>query len=474
MEPKLAVYPNAPIGYDLIHRGALALAAAQRRGIRVDMPYARKMYKRLGDKLERYRRRLDQTELLRAWRKKYGDNTDLESNDQMADILYNVMGFEAKKLTASGKPSTSQRALETLKQPFVNEVLTYRRLFQARNTFLSAIIKETVRHEKGIWLLHPFFHTHSVQTFRSSSSNINFHNQPKRQKDIMRIIRRCFIPRPGRQLFAGDFSGAEIRMGYCYHKDPNMRAEILDKSKDMHRDAAMKNYCLTWDELGEKGTATYEALRHHGGKNGFIFPEFYGDFYKSCADHMWDDIEIYDLATANGTPLKQHLHKKGIRSYADFEQHVGKVEDWFWGERFPDYNQWRKDWYAEYETKGYFDTLTGFRCQGYMSRNQCINYPVQGSAFHMLLWAFIEIHEELERRNMDSFLLGQIHDEIDGDMNPQEREDVTEICLDVMTKRLPSEWADILVIPLKVDIEFSEIDGSWDDMKEDDDYAFAH
>jgi len=295
---------------------------------------------------------------------------------------------------------------------------------------------------------------HTVRTYRSSCSDPNFQNIPIRDKEIGAIIRKAFIPRKGRKLLECDFSGIEVRIAACYHKDPTMLAYIKDSTKDLHRDMAMECYLLEQRQMTKD-------IRYCG-KNKFVFPQFYGDYYVNCAKNLWKAIDEMSLQTAEGTSLKEHMAKKGIRTLAQFEKHIQKVEDNFWNVRFKKYTQWKKEHYQKYLQNRYFDTLTGFRCQGMMSRNDVINYPVQGSAFHCLLWSLIQIQKQIKIERMQSLIVGQIHDSIILDIVPEEEEKIVAILKEVMTQRIIKHWKWIIV-PLDIEIDVTPIDGSWNE-----------
>jgi DNA polymerase-1 len=97
-----------------------------------------------------------------------------------------------------------------------------------------------------------------------------------------------------------------------------------------------------------------------------------------------------------------------------------------------------------------------------MSRNDCINYPVQGAAFHCLLWAFIELDRIMRDEQWDTRLIGQIHDAIVLDVHPDELSHVVEVIRRVTCSDLPNAWKWINV-PLDVEMELCPIDKSWAD-----------
>lgn len=239
---------------------------------------------------------------------------------------------------------------------------------------------------------------------------------------------------------------------------------VSDKTKDMHRDMAMECYLLPQDQV-------IKPVRHTA-KNKFVFPQFYGDWWKTCAEAMWAASGTDTHKLKNGTPLRDWMRNKGISelgtldkmkpSPRSFYAHIQKVEDRFWNDRFPEYTQWKDAWVKSYQAKGYFQSLTGFICSGVMSRNESINYPVQGSAFHCLLQCLVWMDEWLLENGMDSRIAGQIHDELIMDVHPDEEVAVVRHMQYLMTERLPAHWSWIIV-PLEVELEASPVDGTWYD-----------
>ena len=55
-----------------------------------------------------------------------------------------------------------------------------------------------------------------------------------------------------------------------------------------------------------------------------------------------------------------------------------------------------------------------------MTNNMIVNSPIQGTAFHCLLWSMIEINKFIKKEKLESKLIGQIHDEILVDTVPDE------------------------------------------------------
>ena len=452
--------PYAPEAYDLLHQGTIALAKVEAAGIRVDVDYLERSVRRTRGQIERMTEELETTETMKVWRKAYGGKTKIASGDQLGDVLFNRMGLVCPKKTTTGKNSTDEDVLEQIDDPFVKMLLKIRKLQKALTTNLRGLLRETVD-----GYIHPMFDLNTAATYRSSSQSPNFQNLPIRDPEQGRLIRSAFIPRaPDRQIVEVDYKALEVNIAACYHKDPKMLDYITDPSKDMHRDMAMECFLLPAEQVTKD-------IRFWG-KSGFVFPQFYGDYYIDCAQSMWSEMNKASLKLKNGTLLREHLLSKGIRELGDldpredprpgtFEGHIKQVEKRFWGDRFPVYAKWRKDWYTKYQEQGWFLTLTGFICQGFMRRNEVINYGVQGSAFHCLLWSLIRIAQrEIQKRKMGALIVGQIHDSLVGDVPSSEVPEFVAMCQDVMTRILLRRWRWI-IIPLTVEFEIAPPGRPW-------------
>jgi DNA polymerase-1 len=281
----------------------------------------------------------------------------------------------------------------------------------------------------------------------------------------MQLCRKAIYARPGHQLLSVDFSGIEVRMAGIYTQDEKLIYDILHG--DMHKDMAIELYKL--DSLDKQHEG--EKNLRQGGKNGFVFPQFYGDYYANCAYNLLKWAKISSLA--NGTPALEHLSNKGlirlskkgaVANYDKFIEHVKQVEDRFWNERYRGYSKWKDRVWRQYKRTGYVDMLTGFRCSGIMNKKDVNNYPFQGTAFHCLLKTFIEVDKIQQEENWDSRLVCQIHDELTVDTHPDELMHVAKTIVDVATKKLPEIW-DWINILLEVEADLTEVDESWADKK---------
>jgi len=448
--------PRTYDAYQLLHDGILALARAEQQGIRVDVNYIERKKEHMTRQIERMEEEFRQTNFFRHWQHATKGKVNIHSNTQLAHYLYDVKKLKAERETASGQGSTDEDTLKQLNIPELSSLLNIRRLKKIKDTYLDAFAREQVD-----GYIHPFFNLHLVRTYRSSSDSPNFQNIPKRDEESMKTVRKALFPRPGHLFMEADYSGLEVRIAACYHKDPTMLKYLRD-NYDMHGDMAKQIFFL------DKYDKNVHYVLRQAAKNGFVFPEFYGDYFKNCASNMacgWGKLPAGRWSKESGIivggkPLGEHFANKGILSLTMFENHIRKIEADFWGRRFPDYAEWKERWWKTYQKYGYIDMLTGFRSYGIMGKNDCINYPVQGAAFHCLLWSFIRLDELLRKGNFDSRLIGQIHDSMILDVHPDELDRVARLITQVTCEDLPKAW-DWIIVPLDVEIEICPVDASW-------------
>jgi DNA polymerase-1 len=459
-------------GYRLLHEGQIALTYVEAAGMRVDVDYLNRMSKQSKEEIAKLEHRLYETKQWTAWRQRYEDRANLQSDVQLGVVLFEVLKYPVRQedRTESGERfSTDATILERIKDPFIEDLLKLGKLQKAHGTYLKQIQRELVGDR-----IHPQFNLHIPVTYRSSSDTPNFQNIPIRDPEVSKLIRTGFIASDDCVLVESDLRGAEVVMATCYHRDPTMITYLKDRTKDMHRDMAAQLYLIPVEWVEEHG-----KLHRYGAKNKFVFPEFYNSFFMQCAPELWEWADQAKLQAPGGITLRQHLDREFPWGLGDcdtskdplpkvidgtFVAHIQEVEDDFWHRRFKVYGQWKLDWYRLYLEKGYFETLTGFRIAGTMDRNQVINYPIQGSAFHCLLWILIRLVKELRRRKMRSQVVGQIHDSIIADVRQDELSEYLHILQRIAVEDIRKEYT-WLVVPLEIENEICPPNGSWYDKK---------
>lgn len=469
---------SSPEALALLVEGADALAAVEAAGVRVDMGHVDRSTAELKAEEEQFVADLAEEEVGRVWRKAYGDRTNFTSREQLGDVLFRRMGYQSLGQTATGRERTDKDALDKIDDPFVRKYLRFAKVQKLSGTYFNQLRRWAVKTDKGDWYIHPTYLLNSACTYRSSAKDPLFQNIPVRDQGMAARIRAAYLPHPGHRIVEADLSQIEVRVAYCYHKDPTMGEYLHRSDSDMHLDTMFELFFLDrkWWHALEKSNpdAAKQAKKtlRHSAKNEYVFPEFYGSVYFQCARNIWDSMEQNGW-TVPGTdlPLKKHLRRNGVKSLGacdprlpvqpgTFEAHLKKIDDLFWNVRFPVYTAWKRRFYAAYKRAGGFDTFTGFRINGTYARNDVINYPVQGPAFHCLLWVLIRMVKWLRKYKMRSRVIGEIHDSIIGSVHPKEEQDYINKVMELMTKDLPKAWPWI-ICPIEAEVDVTGVDEPW-------------
>lgn len=457
------------------------MSQVESNGIRVDVPYLSSTIKQVEEKIRTLESKIRNDSSFRFWRRRFGTAAKIGSRTQLADIVFNDLGYKSKEVTATGRAKMDRVALEGIDDPLVKMFLEVEKLKKVNSTFLKSLQRETVN-----GFFHPNFNLTSVRSFRSSagsdkeagmpSRDFNVQTIPVRDEEQANIVRRCFVAREGFIPLAADFKSIEVVIAACLHKDPNMIRYLNDPNSDMHRDTAAKVFMLKPDQISKD--VRYSA------KNQVVFPFFYGSYYVDCARHLWEHMERRkyrtllpndDKKNPTGPMIKEHLARKGINSLGEcdperepvkgtFEYHMREVERHFWDTMFPVYRDWKKEQYRLYQSRAWFDLITGFRIEGDYRRNQVVNYPVQGPAFHCLLWCLIQLQKWLNKYKMKTLIVCETHDSENKDVWEKEYDDVVEKTRQIMSKELPKTWPWI-ILPMSVEFEKGPVGGNWSEMK---------
>jgi len=447
--------------YTLLHEGTLALAEVEQQGMRVDVDYILKKNIWIDKKIAKLESIIYESEFFENWKKFHKGKVNIYSPAQMSSYLYDGLGIKIAKSTASGGGSTDEEALGALGISELDTFLEIKKLKKVKTTYLGGFLREQVD-----GFIHPFYNLQLAVSFRSSCSAPNLQNVPIRDEETMKLCRQALYPRKGFQLLELDYSQLEVRISACVNKDPTL-LHYLETGHDMHKDIAIQIFNL------KKYDPEIHSTLRKSAKNGFVFPQFYGDYYKKNAKLIaegWCKLPETVWKRGQGIGVGNQkvsdiLIDGGINSYTKFTNHLQEIEADFWGNRFPVYDKWKDTWWKEYQKNGYFLSKTGFLFKGVMSKNEACNYPIQSSAFHVMLWSLIKATEAFKKYKMKTRIVGQIHDSILPDTHPKERENVIEIMKQIMEKDVKKAWPWIIT-PLKVDVSVCPVDGSWAEKKE--------
>lgn len=463
--------PASPEAYKLFTQGVLALADIECTGLPVSLDKLRENSLEIKREIRETESQMRGTDVYGVVRNKYKKNAGTGSRTQLAWVLYEHFKLPGAELSEDGGYKFDKETVVAIQESpeTPEEIRDYLTMFSRvqklqtiSSTFIDGLSRECVNGR-----VHGFIGLHGTKTYRGSADSPNLNNLPSRDAEASRYVKGAVVPRPGYHIVEIDYSALEVHIAACYHHDPTM-VEYLECGYDMHSDVAIECFFLTPEWKAKHPKLAKEARQHT--KGAFVFANFYGDFYANIAQNLWRLAkipEIREILALNG------IHKLGVTkdggkvksddvSRDSYARHIKEVDTKFWNDRFPIYNKWRKDLWEEYLRKGYLYTHTGFRLNGVQKRNEIINSPIQGSAFHCLLQSIIDINREIKRRNWKSRIVMEIHDSILSEVADDELDDYIALATEIMTTRLREKWKWI-ILDLKVEVETS--DTSWYDKK---------
>lgn len=345
-----------------------------------------------------------------------GREFNIQSTQQLGEILFEELKLPSNKKTKTGRYSTSEEVLQILSplHELPANILDYRSLSKLQSTYADALPK----------LIHPTtgrIHTNFNQTVtatgRLSSSNPNLQNIPIRTARG-KEIRKAFIPGEGYRMLAADYSQVELRIIASIARDRAM-IEAFEKGEDIHARTAREIFDL---EMSDEVTADH---RRKAKEVNFGIP--YG-------------VSAYGLASRLG--ISNGEGKAMIDRYF---------------ERFPGVKTYIEETVQFATSNGYVKTLSGRRRyipdihsrnwnqRGFAERT-AINMPIQGTAADIIKLAMIAIDRELIQRNAKSRMVLQVHDELVFEVHEEELNEIPAVIQKAM------ERAYSLEVPLKVEM----------------------
>ncbi len=345
-----------------------------------------------------------------------GEPFNISSPKQVGEMLFDKLKLsdKAKKTKSKGQYSTSEEVLESLrhKHPIVEKILDYRGLKKLLGTYVDAL-PELINPQTN--KIHTSFNQAVAATGRLSSSNPNLQNIPIRNEDG-KEIRKAFIPDDGCLFFSADYSQIELRIMAHLSGDRNM-IEAFNNGSDIHAATAAKVFKKPIEEVTKAERSKAKTAN---------FGIIYGISAFGLAERMEVDRkeakELIDGYFETYPEVKRYMDQS-----IETARQQGYIETVFHRKRYlPDINS------------------RNAVVRGYAERN-AINAPIQGSAADIIKIAMIRIYRRFVEAGLRSTMLIQVHDELNFNVYPDEKEQVERIVIDEM------EHAYAMRVPLVAD-----------------------
>ncbi|WP_110956149.1 DNA polymerase I [Anaerosinus massiliensis] len=388
------------------------LAVMENTGIMVDRKKLESMSEEIAEKI---------TYLLSEIYHIAGIEFNVNSTKQLGEILFDKLNLPVIKKTKRGY-STDAEVLEKLvdEHPIITKLLEYRTLTKLKSTYLDGLL--ILIHETSN-RIHTNFNQMVTATGRLSSSEPNLQNIPVRTEAGKRI-RELFIPGEGyHYLLSADYSQIELRVLAHMSGDKNF-VEAFSHEQDVHTRTASEVFGVPMEQVTSELRSRAKAVN-------------FGIVYGISDYGLSRDLNVTRKEAAQY--IESYFDKcAGVKNFID------RVVE-------------------EAHQKGYVTTLFGRRrylpdinSSNYNQRSfaerTAMNTPIQGSAADIIKKAMIDVYRELNKTNLKSRILLQVHDELLLEVSEDEVETVTNIVKKAMQEAIK------LTVPLTVDVNVGK---SW-------------
>ena len=261
--------------HDVYMPGVITMSEMSINGFRVDIEGYDALVPKLREEQAQIVKELLATPECKAFFDKYRVEFSVSSGADMRKLLFEVMGLESSKQTKGGDSAVSVDVLEELDIPICKMVCRWRKIEKVIGTFITGYKDLTTADN----LIHPSYNLHTTRTGRSSSTDPNWQNIPKRDKEQKKIIRSgIYPPYPEHHLAETDYGSLEIRVFTCHSQDPVL-IDYLVNGGDMHRDEAVHVFALPSKDHVHKEVRQCMKM-------GWNFALLYGSYYRACAIKM--------------------------------------------------------------------------------------------------------------------------------------------------------------------------------------------
>ena len=342
-----------------------------------------------------------------------GEEFNIASPKQMADILFNKLGLKSNK-----KGSTAFEELINLvdDHPIIPKILEYRKYFKQITTYIEGL--KIHIHKDG--KIYAKFNQALTTTGRLSSSEPNLQNISVRDEES-KCIRKAFTyDDKNISILSLDYSQIELRV-LAHLSNCEALRNIFISGEDIHSATAKKIFKLQ-DEPTSAQRRKAKTVN---------FGVVYG-------------ISDFGLSNELGVSIKE----------------AREIIDSFY-ESFPEVATFFQKIVSDARENGYVSTISGRRRYireltdaNYQVREfakrAAMNAPIQGSAADLIKIAMIKVDEALKKGGFKTKMVCQIHDELIFKVPEEEKEKVYDVIKSTMEHALE------LSVPLKVDGGFGK------------------
>lgn len=363
---------------------AKILAKMEYQGAKIDVDVLKQLQQQFGSEIKILEQEIHQLA---------GKEFNIASPKQLGEVLFVDLGLPNGKKTKTGY-STSVEILNKIKgfHPIVDKVLKYRTLTKLYSTYIVGLQDQVFVDGK----IHTIYNQALTQTGRLSSTDPNLQNIPVKTPEG-KLIRKAFIPEND-YLVSFDYSQIELRV-LAHLANVKSLIKAFNEDKDIHRHTASEVFNVPEDQVDSTMRRNAKAVN---------FGIIYG-------------MSDFGLAEQIGVSVAQA--REFIKSYF---------------ENYPEIKTYMDNNIAFCKEHGYVTTMLNRKRfireineKNYMrqelGKRLAMNTPIQGSAADIIKLAMIKVDHLLQKHNLKSKMILQVHDELIFDVYQDELQEVMEV-----------------------------------------------
>lgn len=366
------------------------------------------------------------------------------SPESVAELLYKTLKLKPlKRSEKTGDPSTDKDSLDHLRgqHPVVDDLIEFRHIAKLKSQYADGLIL----HIGPDGRIHTTYNVDGARSGRASSENPNMQNIPSEERDPhdSKLIKDCFISRPGYTLLASDYAQLEFRVAADLSDDPDMKAVFLS-GQDFHQATAEFIAPIVWKIKACpqcRVHGCHVTKTHRRAAKAFNFGIMYG-----MTDNTIAERAGCDLATAKAirAAVLGKFRKFAIWIAARLAEtrKTGLAWTWWGGRRA----------HCRQLYKVHDRVNDGVRIN---AENSSFNTPVQGTASFYCLASVTDIVNWLISNRIDAKVVATVHDSIVIEV----RDDLVPLVAQYMTQVMTGHPT-MTGVPLDIDLKTGTAWGS--------------
>ncbi|KAL0490424.1 DNA polymerase I [Acrasis kona] len=354
---------------------------------------------------------------------------NINSNRQLGVVIFDVLklGRDLKKKSEKSKDyvlnlEVLQKIADSEGGEIAKLILEYRAIKKLQSTYVQGLQRNINPYTNRI---HTTFQNALTVTGRLSSVNPNIQNIPIRT-DAGKQIRKCFMSSPNHTILKVDYSQVELRILAHIANIQVLRSAFMSNA-DVHSITAAQVFHIPLEQVTKDMRQKAKAIN---------FGIIYGMSEYGLSKRI--NVTVQEARDFIKLYFKQY---PGIKKYMESTWQFCRLHNYV-NTAFG-----RTCWIPDINSKD--QTRRGF------AERTCINTPIQGTSADVTKISMNQLYKELQRLNLKTKMIIQVHDEIVFEAPDDELEKVIPVIKQVMQDAAYFKGTKFSV-PLTVDVTESK------------------